>query len=69
MPAPCGTRPSDLCHNLRPNPATPARSQRASMKLAREEVIAEFEKAGYSVSKEHSFLPRQYFLEFTPVAR
>ena len=40
-----------------------------SMKLAREEVIAEFEKAGYSVSKEHTFLRHQYFIEFTPLAR
>jgi predicted methyltransferase len=32
--------------------------------VARETVITEMAAAGYSLSKEHTFLPRQYFLEF-----
>ena len=37
----------------------------ASMKLSREESIKEMEGAGFSVAKEHTFLPYQYFLVFT----
>jgi arsenite methyltransferase len=37
-----------------------------SMKLAREEVVAEATAAGYTLAKEHEFLPYQYFLEFRP---
>jgi len=32
--------------------------------IARETVIKEMTAAGYILSKEHTFLPRQYFLEF-----
>ena len=32
--------------------------------VPREQVIKNMEQAGYSLSKEHTFLPRQYFLEF-----
>jgi len=34
--------------------------------VARETVIKEMFEAGYRLSKEHTFLPRQYFLEFVP---
>jgi predicted methyltransferase len=34
--------------------------------VARETVIAEMGQAGYRLLREHSFLPRQYFLEFVP---
>lgn len=37
----------------------------ASMKLTREEVVAEVEGAGFVLAKEHTFLPHQYFLVFT----
>ena len=33
--------------------------------VAREAVISEMAAAGYTLSKEHTFLPKQYFLEFT----
>jgi ubiquinone/menaquinone biosynthesis C-methylase UbiE len=35
-----------------------------SMKIEREEMIAEITKAGFTLDKEHKFLPHQYFLEF-----
>jgi len=31
-------------------------------------VVEEMTKAGYKLLREHGFLPRQYFLEFVPVA-
>lgn len=34
--------------------------------VAKEIVISDMAKAGYSLLREHAFLPRQYFLEFTP---
>ncbi len=34
--------------------------------VARETVVKEMSEAGYTLSKEHTFLPRQYFLEFVP---
>jgi ubiquinone/menaquinone biosynthesis C-methylase UbiE len=34
--------------------------------VARETVLKEMSAAGYRLSKEHDFLPRQYFLEFVP---
>jgi len=37
--------------------------------VPRETVIAELTKAGYRLVREHTFLPRQYFLEFVPIAR
>jgi arsenite methyltransferase len=36
------------------------------MKMAREEVIREMESNGFKLSKEHTFLPYQYFLIFVP---
>lgn len=36
------------------------------MKIAREDLIAQMEKTGYRVVKEHTFLPYQYFLVFQP---
>lgn len=36
--------------------------------VARETVVEEMTKAGYKLLHEHTFLPRQYFLEFTPAA-
>jgi len=36
------------------------------MKIDRAAMIAEFKKAGFRLSNEHSFLPYQYFLEFSP---
>ena len=36
--------------------------------VSRETVIAELTKAGYRLVREHTFLPRQYFLEFVPIA-
>ena len=35
--------------------------------VPRERVIKELTDAGYRLEREHTFLPRQYFLEFTPV--
>jgi len=34
--------------------------------VARETVLKEMAEAGYTLSKEHTFLPKQYFLEFVP---
>lgn len=34
--------------------------------VPRETVLAEMGKAGYRLLREHTFLPRQYFLEFVP---
>jgi arsenite methyltransferase len=36
--------------------------------VPRETVIAELTEAGYRLVREHIFLPRQYFLEFAPIA-
>jgi ubiquinone/menaquinone biosynthesis C-methylase UbiE len=41
----------------------------ASMKLTREEVVKEVEAAGFELTKEHTFLPHQYFLEFSDAGR
>ena len=35
------------------------------MRIAREDVVREFEQHGFRVSAEHTFLPNQYFLVFT----
>lgn len=35
--------------------------------VARETVIEEMAKAGFQLAREHTFLERQYFLEFSPV--
>lgn len=34
--------------------------------VPRDKVMQEMAEAGYKLSKEHDFLPRQYFLEFVP---
>jgi SAM-dependent methyltransferase len=34
--------------------------------VARETVLEEMTNAGYTLRREHTFLPRQYFLEFVP---
>jgi ubiquinone/menaquinone biosynthesis C-methylase UbiE len=44
----------------RPLPVGPS----TRMKLARDDVITEFEKAGYRLKRSPDFLPYQYFLEF-----
>ena len=36
------------------------------MKIAREDLIKQMESNGFRVAKEHTFLPYQYFLVFTP---
>ncbi len=38
------------------------------MRVAREDVVREFERHGFRLAKEHTFLPYQYFLVFTPSA-
>jgi len=37
-----------------------------NMKIAREDVIKQLDSNGYRLTKEHSFLPYQYFLVFVP---
>jgi hypothetical protein len=34
------------------------------MKIAREDLIHQVEQAGFRLTKEHTFLPYQYFLVF-----
>ncbi|MBL8381176.1 MAG: class I SAM-dependent methyltransferase [Burkholderiales bacterium] len=46
-------------------PVGPPRAAR----IAPEEVVAELGRAGYAPAGEHSFLPNQYFLLFTPALR
>lgn len=36
----------------------------AAMKIAREDLIAQMQKHGFRVAKEHTFLPYQYFIVF-----
>ncbi len=36
------------------------------MRVSRADVVAEFERNGFRLMKEHSFLPYQYFLVFAP---
>jgi len=38
----------------------------AAMKIAREDLIAQMQGHGFTLAKEHTFLPYQYFLVFTP---
>jgi arsenite methyltransferase len=38
----------------------------ATMRIPRNEMIAQFKAAGYRLVEEHDFLPYQYFLEFQP---
>jgi cyclopropane fatty-acyl-phospholipid synthase-like methyltransferase len=45
----------------RPTPVGPP----AEMRVAREDVVSGFEQSGFRLSKEHTFLPHQYFLVFT----
>jgi hypothetical protein len=35
------------------------------MKIARGDLVAQMEEAGYRLAGEHDFLPYQYFLVFT----
>ena len=44
------------------SPAGPPKSSR----IAPDRVVAELKAAGYSLTQEHDFLPRQYFLVFRP---
>jgi predicted methyltransferase len=44
------------------SPAGPPKSAR----IAPDRVVAELKAAGYSLTQEHDFLPRQYFLVFRP---
>jgi len=37
--------------------------------VPRDAAIKEMSDAGYTLSKEHTFLPKQYFLEFTAVGK
>jgi len=37
-------------------------------RIAPQQVKAEFKRAGYSLEREHGFLPKQYFLVFRPAA-
>ena len=37
-----------------------------AMKISREVLIAQMEKHGFTVAREHTFLPYQYFLVFEP---
>jgi ubiquinone/menaquinone biosynthesis C-methylase UbiE len=37
-----------------------------TMKIAREDLVKQMEGAGFRLSAEHTFLPYQYFLVFTP---
>ncbi|HEX6321786.1 MAG TPA: class I SAM-dependent methyltransferase [Burkholderiales bacterium] len=45
------------------SPAGPPKSAR----IAPDRVVAELKAAGYSLTQQHDFLPRQYFLVFRPV--
>ncbi|HVO10401.1 MAG TPA: methyltransferase domain-containing protein [Vicinamibacteria bacterium] len=38
-----------------------------SMKIAREDLVRQMEAAGFRLASEHTFLPYQYFLVFTPL--
>jgi len=46
------------------SPAGPPKAAR----IAPERVVAELKAAGYDLTQEHDFLPRQYFLMFRPTA-
>ena len=37
-----------------------------AMKIAREDLIRQMETAGFRLAREHTFLPYQYFLVFSP---
>jgi arsenite methyltransferase len=39
-----------------------------AMKIAREDLVAQMAKSGFRLAQEHTFLPYQYFLVFTPGA-
>lgn len=40
----------------------------AGMKIAREDLLKQMQGAGFRVAAEHTFLPYQYFLVFTPAS-
>ena len=56
-----GARIAIVDLDKRPLPVGPPLEE----KLAREEVVAEFRRAGFALSEEYTFLPYQYFLVFT----
>jgi hypothetical protein len=37
-----------------------------AMKIAREDLVKQMEGAGFALAAEHTFLPYQYLLVFTP---
>ena len=37
-----------------------------AMKISREDLIAQMTKHGFTLAREHTFLPYQYFLVFEP---
>lgn len=39
-----------------------------AVRIAPEQVTAELKRAGYTLDREHGFLPNQYFLVFRPAA-
>ncbi|MDX2149855.1 MAG: methyltransferase domain-containing protein [Bryobacteraceae bacterium] len=57
-----GGRVAVIDFHKRPLPVGPP----PEMKISREEMIGEFEKAGFVLAREHTMLPHQYFLEFRP---
>jgi arsenite methyltransferase len=40
----------------------------AEMRVAREDVVRQFDQGGFRLTKEHTFLPYQYFLIFAPAS-
>jgi len=57
-----GGRVAVVDFHKRPLPVGP----KPEMKIDREEMIREFESAGFRLAGEHAFLPHQYFLVFEP---
>jgi predicted methyltransferase len=52
--------------DFRPDYTGPGASK-PSERVRADVVIAEATRAGFRLRKQHHFLPRQYFLEFTPL--
>jgi arsenite methyltransferase len=59
-----GGRVVDIDYQKKPMAVGPP----MEMRIAREDVVREFEQNGFRLAKEHTFLPSQYFLVFTPAA-
>jgi len=55
-----GGRIVNIDFHKKPLPVGPPES----MKLSEDEVVREFEAAGFKLAREHGFLPYQYFMEF-----